>query len=263
MAGEAKTTQMLLSTATLMIGPTASVYALNPATHGVGLVKNVQVQTDMGYIDLTQGINNQLVMSVQNKLDTKITAEVYEYTAANLAYAGGLDGSTKTTLSTAYILGTAITTGGTSVVLSAAPSGGDVVAGSVIVIQDTANPDRVHVGRVASISTATITLTAATAMPSGTAFPIATTTVMTVNEIQMGPRVSQPTFGCKLVGLLPSTGKPITLIFPKVKIQKGMNVAFETNNFTNLPFELVPYTLTATDPLYADFGSNYYSILAQ
>jgi hypothetical protein len=259
MAGEAKTQDMLLSSGTLMVGPMASLYSLNPATHSLGLVKNIQIQTDMAFTDLTQGTNNQIVMSVQTKLDTKITAEVFEFTASNLAYGAGLDGSAVTTLSTQYALSTAIAGAGTAVVLASTPS--DISVGSVIVLQDTNSPDKTHVGRVAAITGANITLTASTAFPAGAAFSVANTTVYAMNEIKVGSVTQQPLFAAKIVGILPATGAPITLLFPKVKIVKALSMAFETNNFTNMPFEFMPYVQVPTDPLYADFGNKYYSVL--
>jgi hypothetical protein len=93
MPGESKTTEFLLSQATIMVGPQAKVFELTPALHGIGLVKNVQVTADIGFVELTQGLANQTVSSVNNMINTKISAEVYEYTARNLAYGAGLDAS--------------------------------------------------------------------------------------------------------------------------------------------------------------------------
>jgi hypothetical protein len=259
MAGEAKTQDMLLSSGTLMVGPLASLYSLNPIEHSLGLVKNIQIQTDMAFTDLTQGTNNQIVMSVQTKLDTKITAEVFEFTAANLAYGAGLDGSLTTSLSSQYALSASITGAGATFTTASTPT--DITAGAVVVLQDTAHPDNIHVGRVLSVSADVVTLTSQSAFLTGANFPVATTVVYAVNEIKVGSVTTQPMFACKIVGILPATGEPVTLLFPKVKIVKALSMAFETNNFTNMPFEFMPYVQVASDPLYADFGNKYYSVL--
>jgi hypothetical protein len=260
MPGDAKTTQVLLSTATLMVGPSANVMSLNPATHSIGLVKNVRVQTDMGFTDLTQGINNTIIMSVQTKFDAKIMAEVFEYTANNLAYAAGLDGSTFTTPTAAsYSLVTAISAGGTSVVLSTG-AGTDFSPGDYVILQDTLVTDRLFVGKVLSKSTDTLTLDTAYSIPVGMTFATATTIVYRANGIKAGTNSFQPTFGAKLVGILPSSGEPITLVFPKIKITKGLDLAFETNNFSNMAFEFTPYVPVVGDPYYADFAGKLYTV---
>jgi hypothetical protein len=256
MAGEAKTAEFLLTTATVMIGPQAKVMELTPAEHSIGLVKNVQANAETGFTELTQGIQAQVVASVNTSNQTRISAEVYEYTARNLAYGAQLDGTDEAwdPITEQYALATAITTGGTSVALTTG-SGADFAPNDYIVLQDLNTPDRVHVGKVASVATDTITLASGYAMPSGAAFPIATTAVFKVRSIKVGSVTKQPVYGMKMVGLLPETGQPVTLIFPKVKITKGINLAFQTDNFSNMPFEFTPYALLPSDPFYGDFGS--------
>lgn len=256
MAGEAKTTEFLLSTATIMVGPTSKVMELTPSLHSLGLVKNIQVQADVSFTELTQGIQQQVVSSVNTGSQTKITGELYEYTARNLAYGAQLDGSAATydPIVTSYTLATNITTGGATVVLGTG-GGADFNVGDFLVIQDTNNPDKLHVGKVASKATDTLTLATGYVMPSTMAFSTGSTVIYRVTPIKVGAVSAQPTMGLKMVGLLPESGQPITLIFPKVKITKGISLAFQTDNFANMPFEFTPYALVSTDNYYADFGS--------
>lgn len=250
------TSQFLLSTATLMVGPSSKVMELSPALHSLGLVKNVQVTTTPKFVELTQGVNSQTVFSVNTELASKVSAEVYEYTAKNLAYGAGIDASTgyDPIATGPYVLQTAITVGGASIVL-ATGKGADWLAGDFGVIADTATPDRLHVFKVLSIATDTLTLVAAYAMPTTSAFTTTGTTIYKVNNILVGSNPLNPTFGVKLVGIMPATGEPVTLIFPKVRIVKGMDLNFQTNDFTNMPFEFSPYALLPADPYYATFGS--------
>lgn len=254
MAGEAKTTEFLLSTATLMIGPQSKVMELNPTDHSLGLIKNVQVTADMGFTELTQGVNAQVVSSVNTSNNTKISGEVYEFTARNLAYGAGLDGSAAAydAITSSFTLATAISNGSSTVVLGTG-GGASFAAGDFVVLQDTANTDRLHVGKVASIATDTLTLASGYAVPTGTAFATATTTIYKVRAIKVGQVDSNETFGAKLVGIMPEGGAPVTLIFPKIKITKGLSMAFQQDNFANMPFEMTPYSLVATDPYYSDF----------
>lgn len=255
--GMARTSEFLLSTATVMIGPSAKVYELTPADHSLGLIKNIQVTTDMSMTELTQGTQNTVVSSVTTQVQSRISGEVFEYTARNLAYGAGLDASNPAEYvsnTSTFNLATAITSGGTSVAL-AAGQGSTFNVGDFVILQDTLVPDRLHIGKVASKATDTLTLASGFAMPAGTAFPIATTKIYRVQQIQVGALASNPTFGCKLVGLLPGTGEPVTLIFPKIRITKGINLAFQSDNFSNMPFEFVPYNLVPGDAYFAEFGA--------
>lgn len=257
MAGEARTSEFLISTATLMVGPSSKVMELTPSTHGLGLVKNVQVTTDMSMTELTQGLQNTVVASVTTNMQTRISAEVYEYSAKNLAYGAGLDASGDSAyapITQQFALNTAISNGGTSVVLTTG-GGSTFNVGDFVVLQDTLVTDRIHVGKVASKATDTLTLEAAYAMPTGTTFATATTVVFRVQAVKVGALNSNPTFGVKLVGLMPGTGEPVTLIFPKVRITKGINLAFQADNWANMPFEFAPYNLVSGDPFFADLGA--------
>lgn len=257
MPGEAKTSEFLLSTATVMIGPQAKVMELTPALHSVGLIKNVQVSTELGFTELTQGVQNQVVSSVNNSVQNRIGGELYEYTARNLAYGAGLDGGDGgfDTLTTQYALTSAVAAGvGSTIAL--ASGGTDFAAGDFVILQDTLIPDRVFIGKVASVSINTLTLaTGYTFTAENTGWLVASTVAYKVRRVQVGSVAKQQRFGAKLVGILPETGEPITLIFPKVAITKGLGFSFQTENFSNMPFEFMPYALVSTDPFYADYGA--------
>lgn len=258
MPGEARTTDFLLSTATLMVGPRDKLMELTPEKHSLGLIKNVQVTTDPQFVTLTQGVEAIEVASVNVANPSRISGEVYEYSARNLAYGSGIDASGVgfDPITTKAALGAPIAAGGDEVTLaagSAATAG--IVAGSWIVIQDTNVPDRVFPVKVASITGDVVTLAAGHELPVDAAFAVATTDVYRVHNIQVGSQAKRPSFGVKLVGLVPETGEPVTLLFPKVRITRGMSLAFQTDNFANMPFEFSPQALVSTDPFYADFGS--------
>lgn len=93
MAGEAKTIQFNVSDGTLMIGKPGEAYNLTPETHSVGLIKQLTCTSTKNRIELTQGLQQLVVDSQVTGNDVSVTADVYEYTAKNLAYAAGLDGS--------------------------------------------------------------------------------------------------------------------------------------------------------------------------
>ena len=96
MAGEAVSNAFLLQSASLLLGPKDDLFLLNDAAHSVGLVKNIQITNEPSYTELTQGVKNNIVDSVMTKNTSRATMEVYEYTAKNLMYSLGLDGSVVT-----------------------------------------------------------------------------------------------------------------------------------------------------------------------
>lgn len=259
MAGEARTSDFLLTTATVMIGPRASVMELTPEKHSIGLVKNVQVTTEPQFVSLTQGVEAIEVASVNVANPARISSEVYEYTARNMAYGAGIDagGEDYDPITTQAALATPITSGGSTVALATGSvAANDIVVGDFIVVQDTTQGDLVHVGKVGAIATDTITLASGYALPADAVFAVATTVVYRVRNIKVGSQLKRPLFGAKLVGLLPETGEPVTLIFPKIRITRGMGLSFQNENFANMPFEFMPQALLPADPFYADFGGS-------
>lgn len=249
MTGLAKTSQMLLSTATVMIGPTADLHKLNVADHSIGLVKNVQVASDPTYVELGQGLTNDTVISVRNGDGLRLSMEVYEFTLRNLAYGMGLDAA-----GVAYDPITVLTT--TTAALAANAStvpitaAANIAAGDFIFIQDGVG-DHVHIAKVASIATLTLTLATGYEVPKAMATGAR---VGKVKMLKMGGTIWQPTLAAKIVGLLPETNTPITYLIPKMKIQRGFNMAFSSENFANMPFELMPYAGLPTDPFYSEYG---------
>jgi hypothetical protein len=68
-----------------------------------------------------------------------------------------------------------------------------------------------------------------------------------VNEIGVGSQATDDFFGMKIVGTLSNDNVPIVVIFPKVKIVRGFNLAFSETDYSNLPFEVSPFFLGATE----------------
>lgn len=264
MAGEAKTGDFLLSTATVMIGPSAKVMELTPSLHSVGLIKNVLASSDPQYTELTQGVEALVVASAQTGSQSRITGELYEFTARNLAYASGVDatGTNYDPSTDQMTLNTALTgVSASSTIVLGSGQGAKFSPNDWGVIQDNTVGDRLHVFKVATIATDTLTLAAGYSVPTGQAYTTTGTTIYKVRPIDVGPKTAQPTFGVKLVGILPNSGEPITLIFPKVKVTKGLSLGFQTDNWQNLPFEMTPYALLPSDPFYSDFGKAQFKVL--
>lgn len=238
MPGLAKSADFFLSSATVMIGAMDELKTLNPADHSVGLVKNFQLASDPKTVDLTQGILNDLVATLKVDLGLKASWEMYEYTSKNLTYAMGLDG-TQAEFDTEN--STVLVTADADVDDLALTVAGDVhtswtVGKWAYVFQGT--EDKVHIFKIASsaFSTPDTDITIAT----GYGLPFAITAgakVCLLHKMDLGLDNSINDFSMKIVGVLPKLLKPITLLFPKVQITRGLNFTFGTDNWGNMPFE--------------------------
>lgn len=248
MAGEAKTNAFMLGTATVMLGDREDLFDFTPANHSIGLVKNFNLTVDQSYTDLGQGLTNQTVFSVKTGSKIMATMEAYEYTGKNLTYALGMEGFNAGDAITASssIIGTPTPTT-TGFTMSAALVG--LAVGDYIKIQ-TGNNDQVLVRKVATITGAALTFV--DPLP---AIPAEGATVAKMNVIPLGSSTAcEDTFvAAKIVGTLADCSE-VVLLLPKVKVTKGFNMAFNSNDFQNLPLELTVYDLLADDDHYAIFA---------
>ena len=254
MAGEAKTTNFMLGTATVMFGKPADVFDLTPEEHGVGLTKNVSVTAEPSFTDLTQGVKNSNVYSVMTGNVVRAATEVYEYTAANLMYAQGLDGSSHVAPTGNSTLASPVAAEDGTVEVEAG-AGADFNADDYIIIQH-GDKDKVYVRKIVSIAGDVITLDKdlPNAIPAGEV-------VRAGSLIRIGDKSDQPFLGCKIVGTT-AEGEAITLIFPKVRVTAGFNLQFSSDDFQNMPFEMTMYDLVTSDAQYDTFkGAQGFAVL--
>lgn len=251
------TDQYNIGVATVMVGRPEDVLTLSPEANSIGLIKNFSLTSETNEVTLTQGLRNTIVDSQVTSVTTQATFEVYEYTASNLAYAAGLDGS-NFSMRGEYKLGSAITggTSATSVILKNVSESYTLPAGTILAIQCSSDKmyDKVYLAKVASseVSDTTLTVTLDAAIPAGWDF-VEDDKVFVVNPIPVGSDEPQPYFGIKIVGVLPNGNEPFTIIFPKAKITSGLNINFTTENYSSMPFEVTPYDLTISDAMFDTF----------
>ena len=252
MAGEALTNKFMLGSATVMIGPQADLMDLTPAAHALGLVKNFSISAQPQFTDLRQGVQNQLVASVMTENTVRASMEVYEYTARNLAYALTLDGTDYPAATVVSTLA-APTAGNDADATVQSGLGASFTVGDYVMIDG--GGDLVEVRKIASIATDTITFDADInrVFASGAA-------VSVVNSVDVGSKAEPDYYAMQVVGRA-SNGEPIVLLLPKVRITGGFTMAFGTDNFGNLPFEVTVFDKVATDPLYADWVGRQASLL--
>lgn len=251
MAAAAKTNQFMIGDATMMVGPMAEVFNLMPDKHGLGLTKNLAIRIETGSVDLTQGISQTPIFSIQNQFNPMASCEVYEYTARNLAYGLGLDasGSSFDAITTPgpFLLTSAAAAASNSVVLATGAGTGWQV-GDWAVIQQA--EDYVFAAKVTTVATDTLTLDKP--IPTGVTFGVATTRVFRARALSaIG---GQNNFvSVKAAVIMPKDKRPVPILFPKVRITRGFDLSIGSSNFSNLPFEFQPYPLTPEDTLYSSF----------
>ena len=239
MAGEAKTQAFSIGTATVMLGPLADLWTLNPDNHGIGLVKDFAVTAEPTYTELRQGVKNTLVYSILTQNDVRASCSVYEYTGKNLRYSLGVSPGSFVTKELGK-LGVATGAAGSATAAVALPGGTDISAvtvGAYVYIHDTSgNRDKIHLGKVLSKTGTTITLNTATSIPAGAIFPIGAT-VGLIDKFEAGVKTEQEFYSMKVVGILPEGSTPIVLLIPKVRVIRGFNLNFSTDDFQSMPFE--------------------------
>lgn len=250
----------MLTEATIMLAPFGGtpVFDLVPATHSIGMAKEVTVNVESGSIDLTNGVAQALVESRKTNVNATISANVCEYTAQNFMYAQGLSGTAtqvKRGVLTANAAAAAVSLSVNSDPIpgdanSAIAATGDVPSGSTLIIQDANNPDRVFVTRTSGAATGTgpytLPIAGAYATPTGVAFATGDK-VYVVNEVGVADISEDNQVGVKIVGTLSSFNRPIVAVFPKVRITKGFNLSFTESEYGMMPWEMRPLLLSASE----------------
>jgi len=264
MAGEARSIDFLVGTATIMLGLPADLRDFRPETHSIGLVKNVKLMAEATYIELTQGIRNSVVHSVKTGEPVRASAEVYEFNAANWSYALGFSG---------YNVGIPALNAGTATITTVealVPSGGilapadvtgydnftlstvtNFAVGDYVLIQVGYN-DVVVPRRITTIAGSVITVDAPI---KNVAFPAG----VTVNKclvVPVGRKSEQPFLAAKIVGNM-ADGREIAIEIPKLRITKGFDITFQTSDYANMPFEFTVYDQIPADNQYARFQEQF------
>ena len=250
MAADAKTNSFMLGIATVMVGAQADLHNLYPAAHSLGLVKNFAMTAEPSYTELTQGVKNTLVASVMTQNPVRASMEAYEFTARNLKWGLGLDGSSTATLDEATTASGQVV-GDDEVVVVPFTAVDDFTAGDHVAI-NIDDDDNVVIRKIASIETLNVTLTQP--IPTGITIPSGAA-IKNVNVMGVGSKTDQPFLSAKAVGKL-SDGTHVTILMPKIRVVRGFNLAFSTEDFGNMPFEFTVYDQVTSDPFYAEFGGD-------
>jgi hypothetical protein len=253
---DVKDNKFVIGNATVMLAPfSADVFALNPDTHSVGMVKAVTITQEADQIMLKNGITQNTVDTQKSNVNMTTTFEGYEFSAKNLMYALGLQGSVVKRLRGKLTAAAAAAATSFSVESYPIPGDaaslidavGDIPNGATLLLQKADQPDNVYPCKAVAATTGTgpyvVTIDA---LPAGVSFAVGDT-VWVVNEINAGSTEQDQYFCAKIVGKLSSNNEPIVVVMPKVKVAKGFNLSFSEQDHSNMPFELTPLVMTKTE----------------
>jgi len=267
MAGEARSIDFLVGTATIMLGLPADLRDFRPETHSIGLVKNVKLMAEATYIELTQGLRNSVVHSVKTGEPVRASAEVYEFNASNWSYALGFSGynvgipalnagsATITAVTDAValagFLANSSTTGYVTFELSTVTN---FAVGDYVLIQVGINDVVVPRKIIATTTGATPTITV-DAPIKNIIIPIGVTVTKCL-VVPVGRKSEQPFLAAKIVGNM-ADGREIAIEIPKLRVTKGFDVTFQTSDYANMPFEFTVYDQIPADVQYARFQEQF------
>ena len=269
------TNAFMLSSATMMIAPafTTDVFTLNPTDNSVGMVRDITIPVESSQIELRNGITQTIVDSKRSNVSVTIGATIYEFTAKNLLYASALYGSGPVTVKRGT-LKTTVTggAGATSLVVNSDPipgqtdsaitAIGDIPSGSTILIQrvggqqDYVFPTKATAATTVAGSDYTVTVAAPYNVPTGMSFP-AGSRVWIVSPVQIASLDADDLYGVKVTGTLSNYDRPVTVVFPKVRMTQGFNLSFTETEYGGMPWQMQPLLLTASEATgrLADIGT--------
>lgn len=252
MAGEARSINFAVGTATIMLGAPADLRDFRPETHSIGLVKNVKIMAEASYINLTHGVRNSNVHSIKTGEPVSMGAEIYEYNARNWTYALGFNGYNVVPTAVETTVTTAVVGDSTGVSTLTVASTTGLAVGDYIMVQ-VGYDDVVVPRRIATPLTSTvITLDAAI---KNVDIPVGGF-VRKCTVVPVGRKSEQPFLAAKIVGSM-ADNVEVCIEVPKLRITKGFDLNFQTSDYANMPFEFTVYDQVPSDAQYARFKNEF------
>ena len=268
-----KSNSFMLSSATIMMAPafTVPVFDLQPSLHSLGMCRDVSVKVDSSLLELKNGIAQTSVDARRVGVAASISATIMEMSADNIKRANALATATPTQIKrgvlSAAVVGAAVSLSITSDPVpgdtaSAITAIGDIPTGSTILIQRI-NGEQDYVFPTKSSGVATgagpyvVPIAGIYAIPAAMSFPIGAR-VWVISSISIADSSADDLFGVKITGTLSNYDKPVTAVFPKVRVGKGFQLQYTETEYGSMPFELTPFVLSSNEATgrLADIGVN-------
>lgn len=248
-----------LSSATLMLGKAFvdDVFALTPATNSVGMASQASVTLDSSITELLNGVQQVSVDSRRTGVAGSITANVFEMTAANFMRSQAMSGAPAVTVKRGVLASTAAAAAVSLSVTSDPIPGesgsaitaiGDIPSGSTILIQRVGGEtDFVFPTKSSGVATGagpyTVPIAAPYVIPTGMSFP-AGSRVWIVSPVGFANMDADDLFCVKITGVLTNYDRPVTAVFPKVRMVKGFQLSYNETQYSSMPFEMKPLVMS-------------------
>lgn len=267
-----KSNSFMLSSATIMMAPafTVPVFDLQPSLHSLGMCRDVSIKVDSSLLELKNGIAQTTVDARRVGVSASISATIMEMSADNIRRSNALATATATQIKRG-VLASALVGGAVSLSitsdpvpgdsLSAITAVGDIPSGSTILIQRVGGEqDYVFPTKSSGVATGTgpyaVPIAGIYAIPTAMSFA-AGARVWVIPSIAIADANADDLFGVKITGTLSNYDKPVTAVFPKVRIGKGFQLQFTETEYGSMPFEMMPFVLSSNEATgrLADIGT--------
>ena len=252
----------MLSSATIMMAPafTTSVFELTPTSHSLGMARDVSIRVDSSMIELKNGIAQTTIDARRTGVSAAISATIFEMTTANIQRASALASGTAPVIKRG-VLSSAANAAAVSLSINSDPipgeatsaitAVGDIPSGSTILIQRVgAETDYVFPTKSSGVATGTgpysVPIAGDYVIPTGMSFP-AGSRVWVVTPVGVADATADDMFGVKITGTLSNYDRPVTALFPKVRISRGFQLTFTETDYGSMPFEMTPFIMSAAE----------------
>jgi hypothetical protein len=250
----------MLSSATVMMAPafTTDVFSLRPDLHSLGISEDVQVGVDSSLIELKAGVAQATIDAKRTNVSSSISASLREFSAANVLRSLALAstpvvmkrGKLSAALASGAVTMSIVTDPVPGEATSDIASNADIPAGATILIQRANGTDYVFPTKSSGAATGTgpytIPIAAPYAIPAGMTFA-AGDSVWIINDAPIASMDADDLFGVKITGTLSNYNRPVTAIFPKVRVSKGFQISFSEKDYGSMPMELAPLLLASSE----------------
>lgn len=242
-----KTSALVLSNATVMLGNMGEGFNLTPAEHSIGLFKEATVNAELSYTGLTQGIRQSLIDEQITAQNITISGSGYQFGLSQIKYALGMDGHGMDVTTVQAQTTLAATETATALTLDDAS---DFTVGDTLVISPRGDEDASLVAIISAISTNTVTLDRplAMAVPSGSK-------VYKGQVLRIGGDSHVKAYKSMKVVAHTTKGLPITFIVPKVAQSNSFTMALG-GDYAKLPFTFKSFALSSEEAGYAEYVAN-------
>jgi hypothetical protein len=241
--------QLILNEGTLLLGPMGDMLDLEETTHSVGMLKGLTIQNTRNFTALQAGVRQRKVANILTEDSWMITADSFEYSARQLSYLMGGDGSK---YSTQKVLATtttaAVLTGASTMPVASAA---DLAVGTFIIVEQ-ANDKSGMIYRIESITANSVTLDRPTVLAYASGAKVHVVESIQADDVSC----NGATYLSAKIMTHAADCTPFLILAAKVQITSGINLKLGADGYASTPIEitvLTPSRQDASYDMYVDF----------